>query len=97
MCLDLLLLLVSRFSGTVSVVNDVYDVLVKKVSTVDAQNKRHQKYKKVRSTSKLLSGPQKNGDIEDLLLETHKIKYIHHKYFQTKISGVTLIDLFSDL
>ena len=44
---------------SVSVVNDVYDVLVKKVSTVDAQNKRHQKYKKVRSTSKLLSGHYK--------------------------------------
>ena len=45
---------------SVSVVNDVYDVLVKKVSTtVDAQNKRHQKYKKVRSTSKLLSGHNK--------------------------------------
>ena len=44
---------------SVSVVNDVYDVLVKKVSTVDAQNKRHQKYIKVRSTSKLLSGHNK--------------------------------------
>ena len=39
----------------------------------------------------------KNGDIEDLLLETYKMKYTHYKYFQTKISGVTLIDLFSDL